>query len=84
MIALPLFGQTFLSSSRHGGTQPLGVGCLRRFRKQSAKAVFRELRSVVTVETRWSLEDVFSSRAVFSWAARQRNNWSRKLLEYHR
>ena len=32
-----------------------------------AKAVFRELGSVVTVETRWSLEVVFPSRAVFSW-----------------
>src|SRR5438132_13573090 len=29
------------------------LGYLPRFRKQSAKAVFRELGSVVAVETRW-------------------------------
>jgi hypothetical protein len=60
------------------------LGYLPRFRKQSAKAVFRELGSVVTVETRWSLEAVFPSRAVFSWAARQSHNPPRKLVGYHR
>jgi hypothetical protein len=65
-------------------TYPPGVGYLPRFRKQSAKAVFRELGSVVTVETRWSLEVVFPSRAVFSWAARQSHNPPRKLVGYHR
>jgi hypothetical protein len=60
------------------------LGYLPRFRKQSAKAVFRELGSVVTVETRWSLEVVFPSLAVFSWAARQSHNPPRKLVGYHR
>ena len=60
------------------------LGYLPRFRKQSAKAVFRELGSVVTVEKRWSLEVVFPSRAVFSWAARQSHNPPRKLVGYHR
>jgi hypothetical protein len=45
---------------------------------------FPELGSVVTVETRWSLEVMFPSRAVFSLAARQSHNPSRNLLEYHR
>ena len=50
----------------------------------AARAVFRELGSVFTVELKWSLEGVFPSRAVFSWAARQSHNPPRKLLEYHR
>jgi hypothetical protein len=75
-------GQRFIVRAEEKLTAFLGY--LPRFRKQSAKAVFRELGSVVTVETRWSLEVVFPSRAVFSWAARQSHNPPRKLVGYRR
>jgi len=41
--------QRFFRASEHGGTYPPDVGYLPRFRKQSAKVVFRELGSVVAI-----------------------------------
>jgi hypothetical protein len=76
------YGKRFVARADEKLTAFLGY--LPCFRKQSAKAVFRELGSVVTVETRWSLEVVFPSRAVFGWAARQSHNPPRKLVGYHR